>query len=212
MSDRNPGKPRARSLYYYENVGLQLANGEWILITNDDTRIEVGTGNEFEKLRNNYDVIALPSEIDNKSLGKRAPILGTMVSEGEPRPILLLDFALIRAKCYQQIGPMDENLDWYGGGLDRGIRISLIQGIRQVIMKEGGLTHELLYENRRPPHAHFDFKYLRAKWESFQMENTSVQINVSFQDKTIFPIWFLKHIWPKVSQAKRILAQILNRD
>lgn len=199
--DRPYGSPRAKSLYYYENLGISRARGNFILVTNDDTSIEAGTQEAFTEAQMQFDVIVFPTEIDDKSLGKRAPVIGAVLAGTIARPIFLLDFAAIHKSIYQSIGPMDESLDWYGGGVDRGVKCALVHDLRLGVLRAGGLAHTLELENRTPPHADFDLRYLSRKWAKFEEENRQVKILWSEPYvKSRIPDWVLRKVWPTVSR------------
>ena len=201
VGDRPHGAARARSLYFYENLGISEAMGEFILVTNDDTTIEPGTQAAFLDQCVSADVVVFPTEIDDATHGKRAPVIGEVQQNSDVRPIFLLDFAAIRREIYKEIGPMDEGLDWYGGGVDRGVKCALLPTVRHTVLSAGGLKHSLELENRTPPHANFDLRYISTKWQTYVEEQSDV--GISFYEPHVesrIPDWMLRKVWPKVSR------------
>lgn len=211
LADRpTASRTRTRSLYYYENIGLRASRGDWILITNDDTTVDKGTASSFMESKEFADVIVVPAHIDDPKLGKRAPVLGSVIGPDIEQDVYLLDFAFIRSSVYRAIGPMDEKLDWYGAGLDRGISCALLNGCRQVVLKNGGLSHDLAYENRNPPHASFDFEYLRKKWDEFFHDNPSYQLSLFMPlGHSRLPVWYRRFVAPKISAFVRFARKVL---
>jgi hypothetical protein len=189
---------------------LDSASGEWIFITNDDTEFLAGIEEGFLEGCVLNDVLVVPAEIDNPELGKRAPVIGQLTKNGTQKELLLMDFAFIRASVFKLIGRSDENLDWYGAGLDRAILIALQDNLIVGVVNKGTLTHHLELENRTPPHSIPDFRYLRKKWMGFQRENGSFELEI-YNDlpKLGLPIWFYSRIWPVLFRLKtRILKRV----
>ena len=211
LADRpSESRSRSKSLYYYENIGIRESLGDWILITNDDTTVDKGTASSFMESKDYADVIVVPAHIDDPNLGKRAPILGSVIGPDMEQDVYLLDFAFIRSSVFRAIGPMDEKLDWYGAGLDRGLSCALLNGCRQVVLKNGGLSHDLAYENRNPPHASFDFEYLKNKWDEFFRDNPSYQLSlVSPLGQSRLPVWYRRLVAPRISAFVRFARKNL---
>jgi hypothetical protein len=204
VGDRAPGQRRKKSLYFYENIGISAATGDWILITNDDTEIMAGVQEGLLRQGGHSDVLVVPAEIDNPSLGKRAPVIGQITKNGQAKDLYLLDFAFIRTDLLIAIGPADESFDWYGAGADRSILISLIDGTRVDVLAIGSLTHHLEIENRTPPHFHPDFEHLRSKWRKYSKENPGVSITIYGEPKNrLIPLWWFRSIWPLLYWIKR---------
>ncbi len=167
-NDRPPGSKRSKSLYYYENLGLSHASGEWTLITNDDSIIDPGTLAGIQ-LNRGADILVAPTEIDNPKLGKRTPVIGRVQVGAEFEDIYLLDFAFFSRRSLEIIGPADTEFDWYGRGADMGVRAALLS-LKVEKLALGGITHSLDLENSLPPHPSFDFSYLERKWAEHQVE------------------------------------------
>jgi glycosyltransferase involved in cell wall biosynthesis len=204
VGDRKPNEKRKKSLYFYENIAIEAASGDWLFITNDDTEFTAGSESGFIEKTDVFDVIVAPAEIDDPALGKRAPVIGTLQKGTVSRELMLLDFAFIKSTVMERIGPADENLDWYGGGVDRSILVGLQDNVEVGVLSKGGLTHHLELENRTPPHSIPDFHYLAKKWKTFQAENPDTVIDIEGGSTTLeFPMWFYKRIWPILSKVKR---------
>ena len=206
IGDRQEGQKRQKSLYYYENLGLQSSSGEWILVTNDDTEFEAGSAQGFLEMSEAHDVIIIPAELDDSALGKRAPVVGEATVDDDVRPIFLLDFAFIRRSIWDVMGPSDESLDWYGGGGDRGIKVALMNEVRVGVLTKGGLTHHLELENRTPPHALPDSDYLVDKWARYAKEEQNVRLEFFGKiPKKSLPWFWYKRVWPILERFRKML-------
>ena len=206
LGDRRKGQKRQKSLYYYENLGLDASTGEWILVTNDDTEFEPGSAKSFLEMSQWHDVIVIPAELDDPTLGKRAPVVGEAIVNAEVRPIFLLDFAFIRRSIWDAMGPSDELLDWYGGGGDRGIKVSLMNNVKLGVLAQGGLTHHLEIENRTPPHALPDSDYLVEKWVRYSKLEKDISFNFfGAIPKKSLPLFWYKSIWPILERLRKLL-------
>lgn len=208
VGDRKPNEKRQKSLYFYENLAINVSSGDWVFITNDDTEFMPGSESAFLNGCHSFEVLVIPAEIDDPALGKRAPIFGSLTKNGIQKDLYLLDFAFIKSSVMASIGPADEKLDWYGGGADRAILVALLDGARVGVLSKGGLTHHLEPENRTPPHSIPDFQYLKKKWDDYQTENPNVRIR-SLEGSTKFqlPLWYYRRIWPNLLALRtRILS------
>jgi hypothetical protein len=188
-------------------LGIQKASGDWIFITNDDSEFDIGTVDCFLEMANEHDVLVLPAELDDSSLGKRAPVIGHLTENGKRVELVLLDFAFIKSSILETIGPSDENLDWYGAGVDRAIRVALLPDSRVGILSSGGLTHHLDLENRTPPHSYLDLKYLDDKWGSFAESRKGLEIDFGSKLKSrILPLFWYTKVWPSLALIRRRIA------
>lgn len=204
VADRVPGKKRKRSLYFYENLGLKAAKGDWILINNDDTTVSEDLASAFIEQRNEAEILVIPTEIDDAALGRRAPIIGKIVTQSHDNALYLLDFAFFHKSVFQTIGYADEGLDWYGRGLDMSIRVSLYAPeMRVKPLARGHLVHHLASENRTPPHYAVDFGYLDRKWKSVFKEYPQLRLELFDWGKGLrLPKLYLFYIWPILRKAK----------
>ena len=209
VGDRLPDQKRQKSLYYYENLALSECSGDWIFITNDDTEFMPGSGPCFLEQSTMFDVLVIRAELDDPVLGKRAPVIGKLIKDGVIKELLLLDFAFIKSPVMRAIGGSDENLDWYGGGLDRSILVALQDHVKVGVMPDGGLTHHLELESRTPPHSLPDFKYLKNKWDAYQVRNPNVRISVYGNPKrNLLPMWYYENLWPFLFKVKKAIAKL----
>ncbi len=209
LGDREEGKPRAKSLYVYENLGIEAASGDWILITNDDTVLECGPRDALLSASGDADVIVFPTEIDDSSLGKRAPIIGRVTDGDYESDVPLLDFAAFHRDVFREIGGADENFDWYGRGADMGIRVALSRKFKVATLANGGLKHKLVLEARRPPHPAYDFEYLQIKWRDYQSSNPNVRIDLWGQSPAGGgQTFYTNRIWPVLNEIRLRLKSI----
>jgi GT2 family glycosyltransferase len=178
LADRPPRSKRTKSLYYYENLGIIAAKGQFVTVMNDDMEIDKNFIDEFLSLRDNLDVMLIPTHIGNRSLGVRVPIIGSTSKPSEDqKDLYLMDFTIIRSTVYKEIGYLDENLDWYGKGLDLSLRIEFETTSRVGLFSYSSMNHWIAEESRTVVSAKKDFKYLDRKWRTFATENPGVQIN-----------------------------------
>ena len=209
VGDRQPGQKRQRSLYYYENLALKECSGDWVFITNDDTEFMPGSEACFIDQSSQFDVLVIRAELDNPLLGKRAPVIGDLTKDGVTKELLLLDFAFIKSPVMREIGGSDENLDWYGGGADRSILVALQDHVKVGVMPEGGLTHHLELESRTPPHSLPDFKYLKNKWDAYQVRHPNVRIGLHGSPKrNLLPMWYYEKLWPFLFKIRKAIAKL----
>lgn len=210
VGDRLPGRKRQKSLYFYENLGLEAAKGDWILINNDDTTVSEDLAPAFLEQRTSAEILVIPTEIDDPALGRRAPIIGRLVAGKNSTPLYLLDFAFFHKSVFEKIGHADEGLDWYGRGLDMAIRVALhAPEIRVKPLQGGHLIHHLANENRTPPHYAVDFGYLDRKWKREFKGYPHLKLEIFEWGKGLrLPKFYLLYIWPILRRVKvRVLGQ-----
>jgi glycosyltransferase involved in cell wall biosynthesis len=208
LGDRGAGQPRKRSLYFYENLGIQEATGDWVLITNDDTWLSGDFEKAFIEQSNSADVLVLPAIIDNPALGFRVPVIGTLGSEESTAELLLLDFAIFRSSVLKEIGPADEGLDWYGRGADMSIRCALL-GKKMAPLQGVYLQHSLEAENRTPPHYAFDFSYLNQKWSHLERKGSPMVLVLDGGKVSLGTLLYARFLWPFVSALRRFVLRAL---
>lgn len=120
--DFRTGK-RTKSLYYYENIGIQASKYDWLLVISDDMYVDDNFYPEFLK-HLDCDVVFLNTHIGQTDLGLRIPIIGTYKTPDSSTNILYLsDFVICKKSVFDVIGPLDENIDWYGKGVDFTLNI-----------------------------------------------------------------------------------------
>jgi len=212
VGDRYPGEKRTKSLYFYENIGIQEARGDWVFITNDDSEFEPGSQDGFLEQEQVFDVLVLPAELDDPRLGKRAPVIGYLELNGSKKDLLLLDFAFIKRDILHRIGPSDESLDWYGAGADRAVQVALLPDAAVGVLAQGGLTHHLEQENRTPPHSFIDFTYLSEKWKLY--EDTHPEAKVVLEGLTPerkLPLFYHKKIWPMLASLRSKISHLRSK-
>lgn len=164
---RMPGEHRKRSLYEFENIGINEATGEWIFVTNDDTEIDPLFYQALLPLADAYDVIMVNGHLGDVGLGCRTAVIGDITPPGgEKRPLYLYDFTIIRKSVYQRIGFLDTGLDWFGKGFDLAMACETQTGLRICYESDLKVNHAIADENRRPPHYARDFAYATNKWRT----------------------------------------------
>lgn len=209
LGDRGPGQPRKRSLYFYENLGIQEATGDWVLITNDDTWLSGDFEAAFTAQSKSADVLVIPAVIDNPDLGFRVPVIGKLRSESGTAELLLLDFAIFKRSVLREIGPADEGFDWYGRGADMSIRCALL-GVKMAPLFGVKLEHSLESENRTPPHYAFDFFYLNQKWSHLEKRGGSVYLNLDGPKVSHGMVMYAKYLWPVVRASRSFIKGLSN--
>jgi GT2 family glycosyltransferase len=214
LADRAPKSKRTTSLYRYENIGVFLAKGEWVLVINDDMRAESNLFREFVELRDQFDVLAIPTHLDNRKLGRRLPDIGTVGRHGQDVPLSLLDFAFIRRSRIIEVGLFDTNLDWFGKGVDCALSLALFTDAVFGRLQEGGLDHSISPEGRMPPLAWRDLHYLRKKWSAYSKHHPESKIEipwsgpesrfiVEFGHRIIFPMLkFVRYRFSRIMSSK----------
>lgn len=168
---RMPGEPRKGSLYAFENIGLKMATGEWIFVTNDDTEFDPFFYTVFVPMADKWDVIMVNGHLGDVGLGCRTAVIGDITPPGGfTRPLYLYDFTIIRKSVYETIGYLDENLDWFGKGFDLAMACETIPAPFSPRICYGSdlkVNHTIAAENRRPPHYARDFQFATNKWKLF---------------------------------------------
>lgn len=163
---------RMKSLYAYENMGIKMATGEWVFVTNDDTTFDDNFYHSFKASREGRDVIIIAGHLGDVGLGCRTAIIGTVTKPGgKPENLYLYDFTVIRRDVYEKIGYLDEGLDWFGKGFDLAMKCETTPGLRIAVTQDIKINHEISPENRRPPHYARDFRYATDKWTKWCAEN-----------------------------------------
>ena len=177
LHDRTEKSRRAHSLYYYENIGIMAAKGEFIFVANDDMSMNKDLILEFSEIESDLDVIIIPTHLGDRKLGIRTAIIGKLTDmDGNSRDINLMDFTFIRRSVFKQIGYLDENLDWYGKGLDLSLSIELLTQSNIGFIKRAWIDHFIAEESRTRIKGKRDFKYLKKKWAEHQSKDNSVTI------------------------------------
>jgi GT2 family glycosyltransferase len=209
LGDRQPGQPRMRSLYFYENLGIEAATGDWVLITNDDTWLSGDFEEAFLEQSESADVLVIPAIIDNPTLGFRTPVIGKLKMGSSSSELLLLDFAIFKTSVLKEIGPADEGLDWYGRGVDMSIRCALESKTMSPLVGVK-LQHSLEMENRTPPHYAFDFSYLNKKWAP--LENDGGDVSLVLYGPKVSPatLLYAKFVWPSVRGFRKLMRRGLS--
>lgn len=170
---RNEGEHRSRSLYSYENIGLKHASGEWMFVTNDDTKIEHDFHTVLTQMEKEWDVIMVNGHLGDVGLGCRTAVIGDVTPpDGATRPLYLYDFTVIRRSVYERIGWLDEGLDWFGKGFDLAMACETANPPLRVCYSSSlRVNHSISPENRFPPHYVRDFRYATDKWNSWCAKN-----------------------------------------
>jgi hypothetical protein len=103
------------------------------------------------------------------------------------------------------MGFLDEKLDWYGKGLDLGIRVNQFTDVRVGHFEKGEVRHFISEELRNPPKPTKDFKYLNAKWNQFFIDNPNVPIGVDVR------FALMKSIYRKINRRCQKILVIFKR-
>lgn len=163
---------RLHSLYYYENIGIKQCENDWIFITNDDTKFINNFYDEFCKIEKDYDVILIGGHVGNRREGIRIPKIGTLNKPNVcNNDLYLFDFSLIRKSVYEKIEYLDENIDWFGKGLDLSLQIEFLTNSKILYESNLIIDHEIAMENRTCDNETKDFAYLEQKWTKWRLEN-----------------------------------------
>jgi len=165
--------PRLKSLYYYENIGIKQAKYDYVLVMNDDMWFTPEFYNEFIKC-NGYDVIYLATQLGNVQLGSRLAIIGKYKTphDNDYKDLYLADFVVCKKSIYEDIGYLDENIDWYGIGPD----LSICFGFKHLNVMHNDKLHiehsispEGRWSNSENPHTYQH--YIKTKWRTFCNNN-----------------------------------------
>ncbi len=209
IADRGPESKRKTSLYRYENIGVFNSKGDWVLVINDDMRAEPSLFHEFIELSDKFDVLAVRTHLDNRSLGRRLPDIGTVMRNGKEVALPLLDFAFIRRAKLLEVGLFDTNLDWFGKGVDCALSLTFFTDSVIGRLREGGLDHAISPEGRTPPLAWRDLYYLRKKWSSYSKSHPELEINIPWSGPSNKLIVELGHrvLFPTLKFARSVLSK-----
>jgi len=173
---------RIKSLYYYENIGIKECTNEFVLVINDDMSFEKDFYEEFIKLKDN-DIIFLKTHLGVRNLGLRLPVIGTYKTPEMNiyENLFLADFIVCRKSVYEDIGFLDENIDWYGIGVDLSLYFSFSK-IKYKINYENNLCiNHLITKNDRDNNSHnasIYGEYIENKWRKFCQENNGYDFNI----------------------------------
>lgn len=185
---RMPGSKRKKSLYYYTNLGIFSSHYPWVLVVNDDMSFDKNWYIEFLKLlstnsHKNIGQIILPSHIGDVRLGMRVAKIGKIkkTQTSSWKDLYLADVSIIKRSVLKKIGYFDENMDWYGSGLDNALAISLTTKAATILGKKIKIKHFITQELRQADNstAYKDFKYIHQKWQKWCKANTG-EYNVPF--------------------------------
>ena len=178
LSDSQNTK-RRRSLYYYTNLGVKKAVYQWILVVNDDMVFEKDwythlTQTVQDPANANAGMIIASSHLGDVSFGSRVVIIGsTQKHGGEWKDLYLADVSFIRKDVMEMIHYFDENLDWFGSGLDNALAIEFQTEFETVVGEKICITHFIADENRTASrgNGYLDFIYLKRKWDTWCKRN-----------------------------------------
>jgi len=176
--------PRLKSLYYYENLGIKAATGDWIFVTNDDTKLDPYFYADLLPYQN-FDILAVKGHLAEPGLGQRFPVIGTLRRPGETEssPLYLYDFTVIRPWVYKAVGYLDEQIDWFGKGWDLSLKCEFVAyalGARIKYDTNLCVEHVIAPEGRTPPPCGRDFNYIKAKWDRWCQENPGYDYTCPF--------------------------------
>lgn len=210
---RRSGGGRKKSLYYYTNLGISAATGDWILVANDDMFIDSDFWPELNREMNKHNFLSggalvLNSQIgENPSLGVRIPILGEArkTKENKWEELPLLDVAVIDKKTLMDIGCFDENLDWYGSGLDNALKLFFLTDKPIVSAIKCTVFHDLLQPDRESMagNSYADFDYLREKWKSILHGDLDNLVRISWPRSRSLLYKTIKKIQFAIAGARR---------
>ena len=198
VADRDEFNKRQQSLYFYENLGLEAATGQFIFIANDDGYFSSNAGTELvAAIKLGGDIFVAPSYIDSSSHGLVTPEIGKIeFSKHDSSTLFLLDFAFFKREVFDVIGLADERFDWYGRGADMSIRASLARLSVRTLGEDGAFIHQLEEENRNPPHPTQDFRYLKQKWGGLMAAGAPRISMPSIEIVPILPLFAARYLWP----------------
>lgn len=175
---RSERQLRKASLQHFTNLGIRVATKEWVLFVNDDMSFDKLWYQKFcEKLlslgNSSIGMIIVAADIGSTSLGPRTAVVGQVKVQGCWEDLWLSDFSLIRREIVEEFGLFDENLQWYGHGIDNTLNVRLKTKSLIVVADDIVIRHHISKVNRREltESPYFDFGYLRKKWDRWCAEN-----------------------------------------
>jgi GT2 family glycosyltransferase/Flp pilus assembly protein TadD/predicted SAM-dependent methyltransferase len=180
MPDVRSGS-RKRSLAFYYNLGISKAENDWIFPLNDAMALKgfwyenfVDTISKPEN--SNAGVIIVATHLANPELGHRVALQGrTKKGQGEWKDLYLTDFNIVKREVFETTGGYDENIDWYGRGLDFGLAVSFLTDKEIIVDERIRLDHFLAQEHRLESLSDPSqgFLYVKQKWDKWCQKNNA---------------------------------------
>ncbi len=175
---------REKSLYYYENIGLKEAKKDYVLIINDDMFFDKNFYEEFIKIKN-YDIIFFKTHLGSTRLGMRTSVIGNYITPktNEYKNLYLADFILCKKEVYEKIGPLDENIDWFGIGADLALSFAFSKHDFDINYENNLYLNHLISDTDRvseSDNARTYHIYIEKKWRNFCKENDGYDFKINW--------------------------------
>lgn len=209
---RMPGTKRKKSLYHYTNLGIIASHYPWILVVNDDMSFDKKWYTEFVNILSNHQdkrvaQIILASHIGDTKLGMRVAKIGKIKKSKSANweDLYLADVSIIKRSVLKKIGYFDENMDWYGSGLDNALAINLMTDQKTLIEEKIKINHFITQELRQANNtiAYKDFSYVHRKWKKW-CKNNDCQYDVPFD---IPKPSLLSHVMSRLGDIKSTILK-----
>lgn len=172
----NRGKGRRKcSLYHYTNLGCKKATMDWVLVMNDDMKMNTGWYETFTQLlvaskEKKVGMMVVAGHIGDVESGARTVKLGwTQKNNEAKKDLYLCDFSIINRNILKEIGYFDESLNWFGSGIDISLAINLLTDADVLVTDRIVIEHFITDEHRSVSAGDpfYDFNYIRAKWNAW---------------------------------------------
>jgi len=185
---------RRQSLYSFTNLGIKRSTFEWVFVVNDDMTFDEDWYSQFSKIvsdprNNNVGMVIVASHIGSIDLGIRVAKVGRAKVRGNWEDVWLSDLSLIRRDVLESIGFFDEQLQWYGSGVDNSLKVRFLTQSEIYVAEQIRIHHHIAQENRNPhtESSYLDFRYLQQKWNSWCANNgCEYQIDFGYNINSLF--------------------------
>ncbi|KKT80816.1 MAG: hypothetical protein UW78_C0024G0001 [Candidatus Azambacteria bacterium GW2011_GWA1_44_9] len=170
---RKAWQVRKDSLAYYMNQGIKPASYEWVFIVNDDMFLAPDWYQEFNNFVSNHEnnqvgMIIVSTHIGHVSYGQRIPVIGqTKRGNSAWKDLHLADFAIIKKRALEEIGFLDEKINWCGISIDTYLSLEFLTDYKIVPVEKIKLDHFIVPEERNVEtiDEFEDFNYVKRKWD-----------------------------------------------
>ena len=175
---RKAWQVRKDSLAHYMNEGVRNSANEWIFIVNDDMFF---AADWYQELVNfladpnhaKVGMIVVSTHIGHVSYGQRIPVIGkTKKGEEDWKDLYLSDFAIIKKSVLEEIGLLDEKINWCGNSVDCSFSMLFLTNKEIFACDKIKLDHFIVREERNAEtiDEFEDYNYLIQKWDKLCRE------------------------------------------
>lgn len=173
--------PRTHPLSFFMNTGMKASTKEYIFPVNDDMVFAPEFYTTFLKYRE-YDAVYINTNLASKNSEPRVPVVGTYRTPKGEGNLYLGDFVLAKKEVYEEVGFLDEEIDWYGLGVDLSLKLLFgskdysISYVNDLI-----IYHSVSGDRDGNEHVRSGpiyGKYLEDKWRNFCTLNPGYNYNV----------------------------------